>query len=205
MPPRATVLVKLTGYYPDEQTHQDMLAAIGRRFVGSKLNDELKPGKGAPKDFAEAASAMLQQLSRLSSGVATMSDTASASKVMRSTPRRRPTFRLNSPPPRRMIIARLLRSVLPRPPHRSRPLNASHGLPTSSPKAISCSTPARHPFRRLRCRARQPDRDRDAMSGCPCRNLRPYRFGRQRRYQHSTIATTRRGGHRLSRQGGNSS
>jgi OmpA-OmpF porin, OOP family len=68
--------VKLTGYYPDEQTHQDIVAAIGRRFVGSKLSDELKPGKGAPKEFAEAASAMLQQLSRLSSGVATMSDTS---------------------------------------------------------------------------------------------------------------------------------
>jgi OOP family OmpA-OmpF porin len=68
--------VKLTGYYPDEQTHQDILAAIGRRFVGSKLSDELKPGKGAPKDFADAASAMLQQLSRLSSGVGTISDTS---------------------------------------------------------------------------------------------------------------------------------
>jgi OOP family OmpA-OmpF porin len=68
--------LKLTGYYPDEQTHQNILAAIGRRSVGSKLSDELKPGKGAPQHFAEAASAMLQQLSRLSSGVGTMSDTS---------------------------------------------------------------------------------------------------------------------------------
>ena len=55
---------------------RDILAAIGRRFVGSKLSRRTEPGKGAPKDFAEAASAMLQQLSRLSSGVGTLSDTS---------------------------------------------------------------------------------------------------------------------------------
>jgi OmpA-OmpF porin, OOP family len=69
-------MVKLTGFYPDERTHQELLAAVGRRFVGATLSDELKQGKGAPKDFAEAASAMLQQLSRLSSGVGTLSDTS---------------------------------------------------------------------------------------------------------------------------------
>ena len=66
--------IKLTGYFPDEQTHQELLATISRRFFNSKLSDELALGKGAPKDFAGAASAMLLQLSRLSSGVGAMSD-----------------------------------------------------------------------------------------------------------------------------------
>jgi OmpA-OmpF porin, OOP family len=66
--------IKLTGYYPDEQTHQELLAAVARRFFNSKLTDELTLGKGAPRDFAGAVSAMLLPLSRLSSGVGAMSD-----------------------------------------------------------------------------------------------------------------------------------
>jgi OmpA-OmpF porin, OOP family len=66
--------IKLTGHYPDEQTHRELLTAIGRHFFGSRLSDELALGKGAPKDFAKAASAMMRQLSRLSSGVGSISD-----------------------------------------------------------------------------------------------------------------------------------
>jgi OOP family OmpA-OmpF porin len=66
--------IQLTGHYPDEQTHQDLLAAIHRRFFNSKVSDELAPGKGAPRDFSAAASAMLLQLSRLETGVGTVSD-----------------------------------------------------------------------------------------------------------------------------------
>ncbi|MGB8398548.1 OmpA family protein [Bradyrhizobium sp.] len=66
--------IRLSGYYPDEKTHRELLSAIGRRFLGARLSDELTQGKGAPKDFAKAASAMLQQLSRLSSGAGSMSD-----------------------------------------------------------------------------------------------------------------------------------
>jgi OOP family OmpA-OmpF porin len=67
--------VKLSGHYPDEQAHQELIAAAQRRFFNSRVSDELALGKGAPKDFAGAASAMLQQLSRLESGVGTVSDT----------------------------------------------------------------------------------------------------------------------------------
>ncbi len=66
--------VKLTGHYPDEQTHQKLLAAVQRRFFNSKVSDELAPGKGAPEGFIGAASAMLLQLSRLDSGVGAVSD-----------------------------------------------------------------------------------------------------------------------------------
>jgi OmpA-OmpF porin, OOP family len=71
---KADATIKLTGYYPDEQTHEELLAAISRRFFNSKLDDQLALGKGAPKEFAGAASAMLLQLSRLDAGVGTMSD-----------------------------------------------------------------------------------------------------------------------------------
>ena len=67
--------LKLSGHYPDEQAHQDLVEAAQRRFFNSKVSDELALGKGAPKDFAGAASAMLLQLSRLESGVGTVSDT----------------------------------------------------------------------------------------------------------------------------------
>jgi len=67
-------VIKLTGHYPDEQAHKDLIAAVQRRFFKSKLTDELALGKGAPRDFAGAASAMLLQLSRLESGVGTLSD-----------------------------------------------------------------------------------------------------------------------------------
>ncbi len=66
--------IKLAGHYPDEQTHKNLIAAVQRRFFKSKLTDELALGKGAPRDFATAASAMLLQLSRLESGVGTVSD-----------------------------------------------------------------------------------------------------------------------------------
>lgn len=66
--------IKLTGYYPDEQTHKDLLAAVSQRFPNYKLSDELTLGKGAPKDFAGAASAMLLELSGLFSGVGKISD-----------------------------------------------------------------------------------------------------------------------------------
>lgn len=66
--------VTLSGHYPDDQAHQDLIAAVQRRFFNSKVSDELALGKGAPKDFAGAASAMLMQLSRLESGVGTVSD-----------------------------------------------------------------------------------------------------------------------------------
>jgi OOP family OmpA-OmpF porin len=71
---KADGLIKLTGYYPDEQTHRELLAAVSRRFFNSKLDDQLALGKGAPKDFGGAASAMLLQLSRLDSGTGAMSD-----------------------------------------------------------------------------------------------------------------------------------
>jgi len=67
--------LKLTGSYPDEQAHQKLLAAAQRRFFNAKVTDGLASGKGAPKGFLEAASAMLQQLSRLEAGVGTVSDT----------------------------------------------------------------------------------------------------------------------------------
>jgi len=66
--------VKLTGHYPDEQTHQKLLAAVQSRFFNSKVSDELAPGKGAPEGFIGAASAMLLQLSRLDSGIGAVSD-----------------------------------------------------------------------------------------------------------------------------------
>ena len=67
--------VKLSGHYPDEQTHQELIVAAQRRFFNSRVSDELALGKGAPKDFAAATYAMLLQLSRLESGVGTVSDT----------------------------------------------------------------------------------------------------------------------------------
>jgi OOP family OmpA-OmpF porin len=67
--------VKLSGHYPDEQAHQDLVAAAQTRFFNSKVSDELALGKGAPKDFAGAVSAMLLQVSRLDTGVGTVSDT----------------------------------------------------------------------------------------------------------------------------------
>jgi OOP family OmpA-OmpF porin len=67
-------VIKLTGRYPDEQAHQKLLDAVQRSFFNSKVSDELALGKGAPKDFLGAASAMLLQLSRLESGVGTVSD-----------------------------------------------------------------------------------------------------------------------------------
>jgi OmpA-OmpF porin, OOP family len=66
--------VKLSGHYPDEQAHQELIAAAQRRFFNSKVSDELALGKGAPSDFAGAAFAMLLQLSRLDTGVGTVSD-----------------------------------------------------------------------------------------------------------------------------------
>jgi OOP family OmpA-OmpF porin len=66
--------VTLTGSYPDESSHDDILAVARRWFNDTGLVDALKPGRGAPADFVAAATATLEQLSRLGNGEGKVSD-----------------------------------------------------------------------------------------------------------------------------------
>ncbi len=58
----------LTGFYPDEQTHDKILIAIKEKFSGLTVNDKMQPGAGAPKNFLAATLAGLDQLARLRTG-----------------------------------------------------------------------------------------------------------------------------------------
>ena len=67
--------VVLSGHVPDDKTRADLLDLIRRKFFDAKVDDRLALGKGAPQGFGSAATALLGGLSRLASGVASLSDT----------------------------------------------------------------------------------------------------------------------------------
>lgn len=65
----------LSGYYPDDQTHQGILDAARRLFFDETVRDQMAPGAGAPEGFAQAVVAGLGQLARLAQGTLTLSGT----------------------------------------------------------------------------------------------------------------------------------
>jgi OmpA-OmpF porin, OOP family len=64
----------LSGAVPDDGTHQAILEAVRRTFVGARVVDNLKVAGGAPGSFGAAATVLLAQLARLDGGVVTVSD-----------------------------------------------------------------------------------------------------------------------------------
>ena len=71
--PVATTLT-LSGYVPDNSVHAAIVDAIGRKFAGDKIVDNLKASAGAPQGFTDSAMAALSGLSRLSTGTLVMSE-----------------------------------------------------------------------------------------------------------------------------------
>lgn len=65
----------MSGFYPDEKTHQALLAALEHDFMKEKVNDLSAIGSGAPPGFLPAALAGLAQLARVASGELTVADT----------------------------------------------------------------------------------------------------------------------------------
>ena len=66
--------VTLSGVYPDEKTHQDILAAARRNFALDRLVDGMTLAEGAPKNLSDAARAALLRLSRLADGKVEITD-----------------------------------------------------------------------------------------------------------------------------------
>lgn len=64
----------LSGYVPDNAAHAAIVGAIGRKFVGEKIVDNLKAGAGAPQGFLSTVTRALSGLSRLSTGTLTIQD-----------------------------------------------------------------------------------------------------------------------------------
>jgi OOP family OmpA-OmpF porin len=64
----------LNGYAPDATVHAALIETTRRKFLNEKIIDNLKMSVGAPAGFANAATAALGALSRLSTGSLTMSD-----------------------------------------------------------------------------------------------------------------------------------
>jgi OOP family OmpA-OmpF porin len=58
----------LTGYYPDEQAHQAILAAASSKFPGVAIDDQLKLAGGAPDAFVSAVADGLGEMSQLTNG-----------------------------------------------------------------------------------------------------------------------------------------
>jgi OOP family OmpA-OmpF porin len=63
-----------TGYVPDNAAHAALIEAARRKFLNEKIVDNLKASVGAPNGFANAVTAALGALSRLSTGSLTISD-----------------------------------------------------------------------------------------------------------------------------------
>ncbi len=72
--------LRLTGYFPDEKTHAEILSAATSRLMGDTLDDNLARGGGAPKDFVAAVVAGLDSLARLANGQFAMSGAEAALK-----------------------------------------------------------------------------------------------------------------------------
>jgi OOP family OmpA-OmpF porin len=66
--------VTLNGYVPDNAVHAALIDATKRKFLNEKIVDNLKASIGAPSGFANAVTAALGALSRLSTGSLTISD-----------------------------------------------------------------------------------------------------------------------------------
>lgn len=70
-----TATLTLSGYVPDNNVHAAVVATAQRKFIGdTKIVDKLKASIGAPPGFAQAVTAALGGLSRLSTGSLTLSD-----------------------------------------------------------------------------------------------------------------------------------
>jgi OmpA-OmpF porin, OOP family len=63
-----------TGYVPDNAAHAALIETARRKFLNEKIVDNLKASVGAPNGFANAVTAALGALSRLSTGSLTISD-----------------------------------------------------------------------------------------------------------------------------------
>jgi OmpA-OmpF porin, OOP family len=68
------VTLTLSGYVPDSNVHEAIVAAAGRKFFNEKVVDNLKTSIGAPSGFAGAVLPALGALSRLSTGTLVISD-----------------------------------------------------------------------------------------------------------------------------------
>lgn len=67
--------VTLSGYVPDNNIHASIVAAARRKFFNEQIVDNLKPSVGSPPGFTQGVIEALGALSRLSTGVLTVSDT----------------------------------------------------------------------------------------------------------------------------------
>lgn len=66
--------ITLTGYYPDEKTHQDILDVAKKSLPNVQINDEMKLARGVPAGFASAVVFGLGQLGNLANGTASLDD-----------------------------------------------------------------------------------------------------------------------------------
>ena len=66
----------LSGFYPDDATHEKILALAGEKFAGLAVTDRMLQGVGAPKDFLAASLAGIEQLARLRAGQFALLDRA---------------------------------------------------------------------------------------------------------------------------------
>lgn len=67
--------VTLSGYVPDNNIHSTIVEAARRKFFNERIVDNLKASVGSPSDFTRGVIEALGGLSRLSTGVLTVSDT----------------------------------------------------------------------------------------------------------------------------------
>lgn len=66
--------VTLSGYVPDNNIHSTIVAAAKRKFFNEQIVDNLKGSVGSPPGFTQGVIEALGGLSRLSTGVLTVSD-----------------------------------------------------------------------------------------------------------------------------------
>jgi OOP family OmpA-OmpF porin len=73
---KAVGALTLSGFYPDEETHDKILGAAKEKFGGLAINDRMQRGAGAPAGFLAATLAGLDQLANLRTGQFSLRDRA---------------------------------------------------------------------------------------------------------------------------------
>lgn len=72
---RSANALTLKGYAPDDATRNGIVAAAGRLLPGATVSSQIELADGAPNGFAAATAYALEQLSRLTEGDASLSNT----------------------------------------------------------------------------------------------------------------------------------
>jgi OOP family OmpA-OmpF porin len=135
----------LAGYVPSEAARAELLAAAKAGFGSIVIVDQMQPGDGAPKGWANAAAASVRELARLQSGSAEMRDAALVVSGMAGDAAAVEAMRaaLRTALPATIKFTDQIKAKEPPPPPAPAPEPAAPPAPLPPPKGAEANPPAK--------------------------------------------------------------